>query len=82
MGVVTATHDETAAHLSDLLEGDLRGIRRFRVERHLRRCEGCRAVLSSLAATIERIRRLARDMPARPELADRVVGQLRTEGAQ
>jgi predicted anti-sigma-YlaC factor YlaD len=82
MGVLTASHNETAAHLSDLLEDDLGGIRRSRVERHLRRCEGCRAVLSSLAATIERLRGLAPDLPAHPELADRIVGRLRAGGAK
>lgn len=77
-----ASHDETAAHLSDLIDDELHGIRRSRVERHLRRCEGCRALLSSLAATIERLRGLSRDLPAHPDLADRIVGRLRAEGAQ
>jgi predicted anti-sigma-YlaC factor YlaD len=82
MGVLTASHDETAAHLSDLIDDELRGIRRSRIERHLHRCEGCRALLNSLAATIERLCGLARDPPAHPELADRIVGRLRAEGAQ
>lgn len=81
MGVLTAGHDETAARLSDLIDHELSGLRRRRVERHLRRCESCRALMRSLATTVERLRALAHDLPPRPELAERVVGRLRTEEA-
>jgi anti-sigma factor RsiW len=82
MGVLTADHDETAAHLSDLIDDELGGLRRSRVERHLRRCEGCRALMRSLASTVERLRGLASDLPPQPQLAERVVGRLRAEGAK
>lgn len=80
MGVLSASHDETAAHLSELIDDELSGIRRSRVERHLRRCEGCRALLRSLVSTLERLRGLSRpDVPANPALAELVVAQLRGE---
>jgi predicted anti-sigma-YlaC factor YlaD len=80
MGVLTANHDETAAHLSDVIDNELGGVRRRRIERHLRHCEGCRALLRSLASTVERLRDLSlRELPADPGLAQRVVAQLRAE---
>jgi anti-sigma factor RsiW len=82
MGALTASHEETAARMSDLIDGELRGLRRSRVERHLRRCEGCRALLRSLSATVERLRDFSRrDMQADPALADRVVARLQEETA-
>jgi anti-sigma factor RsiW len=82
MGVLTAGHEETAAHLSDLVDGELSGFRRSRVERHLHRCDGCRALLRSLAATVERLRDFSRrEMQADPALADRVVARLQAETA-
>lgn len=82
MGVLTASHEETAAHLSDLIDDELSGIRRSRIERHLRRCEGCLALMRSLASTVERLRGLRRDLPPQPQLAERVVGRLRAEKAK
>jgi predicted anti-sigma-YlaC factor YlaD len=82
MGVLTASHEETAAHLSDVIEAELSAVRRSRIERHLRRCEGCRALLRSLTSTVERLRDLSRrDVPANPGLAEQVVAQLRAEPA-
>jgi anti-sigma factor RsiW len=81
MGVLTASHEETAAHLSDLIDQDLGTIRRSRIERHLRGCDGCGALLRSFASTVDRLRSLARDLPPQPQLAERVVGRLRAEGA-
>jgi anti-sigma factor RsiW len=81
MGLLTAGHDETAAHLSDLIDDELGTIRRGRIERHLRDCDGCRALLRSLTSTVDRLRALARDLPPQPRLAERVVGRLRAEGA-
>jgi anti-sigma factor RsiW len=82
MGVLTASHDETAAYLSDVIDGELRRIRRSRIERHLRSCEGCRALLRSLTSTVERLRGLSpRDFAAQPGFAERVVAQLRQEAA-
>jgi anti-sigma factor RsiW len=82
MGVLTASHEETAAHLSDLIEHELGAIRRSRIERHLRGCDGCRALLRSLTSTVARLRALARKLPPQPQLAERVVGRLRAEGAK
>jgi anti-sigma factor RsiW len=82
MGVLTASHDETAAHLSDLIDHELSAIRRSRVERHLRGCEGCRALLRSLSSTIDRLRGLARDLPPQPQLAERIVARLGAEAAK
>jgi anti-sigma factor RsiW len=81
MGVLTANHEETAAHLSPLIDRELGAIRRSRVERHLRRCDGCRALLMSLTSTIDRLRGLRLELPAQPQLADRIIGRLRAEGA-
>jgi anti-sigma factor RsiW len=81
MGILTASHEETAAHLSNLIDHELGTIRRSRIERHLRGCDGCRALLRSLASTVDRLRALARDLPPQPQLADQVLGRLRAEGA-
>jgi len=71
---------ETARHLSDYADGELRGIRRFRVARHLAACEHCQALFRALLATIESLRGLGRsEPPARPELADAVVERIRRE---
>jgi anti-sigma factor RsiW len=80
MGVLAASHEETAAHLSDLIDRELGAIRRRRIERHLRDCDGCRALLRSLTSTVDRLRALARNLPSQPQLADRVLGRLRAEG--
>jgi anti-sigma factor RsiW len=79
MGLLTADHEETAAHLSALVDRELGTIRRSRIERHLRHCAGCRALLQSLVSTIDRLRALTHDLPAQPQLADRIVGRLRAE---
>jgi anti-sigma factor RsiW len=79
MGLLTADHDETAEHLSALIDLELGAIRRSRIERHLRGCDGCRALLQSLVSTIDRLRALRRDLPAQPKLADRVIGRIRAE---
>ncbi len=59
--------EETEKHLSEHLDGELRGLRRWRVLRHLARCELCRAVFLSLTRTVERLRALGRvDPPPKP----------------
>jgi predicted anti-sigma-YlaC factor YlaD len=70
---------ETGARLSDYLEGELRGFRRFRVAGHLARCERCRAVLASLARTVEQLRALGRDQPEIDSVAETVVDRIRRE---
>ena len=70
---------ETSELLSDYLEGELRGFRRFRVVRHLARCERCRSVLASLARTVEQLRALRNEEPAPGSVADAVVDRLKDE---
>lgn len=70
---------ETRDRLSDHLEGELRGFRRFRVVGHLARCERCRAVLASLTRTVEQLRTLGRDEADVDSVADSVVDRIRQE---
>ena len=70
---------ETREHLSEHMEGELRGLRRFRVLGHLARCERCRAVLASLARTVEHLRALGRDEPEIDSVADTVVERIERE---
>jgi anti-sigma factor RsiW len=71
----------TARFMSAYADGDLRRIRRWRVARHLQRCERCQAVYRALLATIDGLRGIARaEPPARPGLADEVVERIRREG--
>lgn len=56
--------EETRELLSEYLDGSLHGLRRFRVGRHLERCEHCRAVLASLVKAVEHLRSLSRREPA------------------
>jgi anti-sigma factor RsiW len=79
MGLLTADHDETAEHLSALIDRELGAIRRSRIERHLRGCDGCRALLRSLVSTVDRLRALRRDLQAQPKLADRVISRIHAE---
>jgi anti-sigma factor RsiW len=55
----TGSCHETGEHLSEHLDGELRGLRRSRIVRHLAHCELCQAVLRSLVRTIEELRSLA-----------------------
>jgi anti-sigma factor RsiW len=75
-----ATCAETSASLSDHLDGELRGYRRWRIVRHLATCERCQAVLRSLRETVENLRALGRNEPE-PEssLADGVIDRIVTE---
>jgi anti-sigma factor RsiW len=75
-----ATCAETSASLSEHLDGELRGYRRWRVLRHLATCEHCRAVLRSLRETVENLRALGRNDPeSQPSLADSVIDRIATE---
>jgi predicted anti-sigma-YlaC factor YlaD len=72
--------DETRTHLSEHLEGDLRGIRRWRILRHLDRCERCQAVLRSLIRALEQLRSVGRvDPPPSEATATAVVDRVRRE---
>jgi predicted anti-sigma-YlaC factor YlaD len=52
VGLLEASCAATAEALSDRLEGELRGLRRLQVSRHLTRCRRCRATLASLARLV------------------------------
>jgi predicted anti-sigma-YlaC factor YlaD len=80
-GVLYGSCAETREYLSAHLEGELRGFRRFRVLGHLARCERCRAVLASLARTIDELRALGRDDADVGSVADAVVDRIRQEEA-
>jgi anti-sigma factor RsiW len=70
------TCHETGEHLSEYLDGELRGVRRRRVLRHLERCELCQAVLRSLTRTIDRLRALGDVAPA-PSVVPVVIERIR-----
>jgi predicted anti-sigma-YlaC factor YlaD len=63
------SHEETRRLLSSYAEGELRGLKRWRVSRHLARCEPCRSVYRSLLETLATLRRLGQpDLVDRPQL--------------
>lgn len=65
--------DQTREHLSEHLEGELRSWQRFRIGRHLRRCDRCREVVQSLARAVDQLRSLRVTEPAVPSVASAVV---------
>jgi predicted anti-sigma-YlaC factor YlaD len=70
VGLLEASCAATAKALSEQLEGELRGLRRLRISRHLGRCSRCRATLASLARLV-RVLGTTRD--AEPRAGDSVV---------
>ena len=72
-----ATCEETAANMSAAADGELRGLRRWRVMRHILVCEICGPVYRSLLATIQGLRGLGSDRPrASASFVDDVVARL------
>jgi hypothetical protein len=73
--------EETRERLSDIAEGEARGIRGWRARAHLARCELCRAVYESLLRTIERLRGLGETdrPPSSGSVADAVVERVGNE---
>lgn len=69
MGPVFASCEETQARLSDQLEGELRGLRAWRVARHLAHCIRCSELLRSLGRTVEQLHALGRTDMAPPPSA-------------
>jgi predicted anti-sigma-YlaC factor YlaD len=64
--------------LSDRLEGELCGLRRVRVSRHLARCARCRTTLASLARLVRTLRTLGRAEPlARHSVSEQVFARIR-----
>jgi anti-sigma factor RsiW len=58
MDTLVGSCEETRELLSAHVEGELRGLRRFRVRLHLAGCDLCSAVARSLRNTIERLHEL------------------------
>lgn len=83
MGPIFASCEETEARLSDQLEGELHGLRAWRVARHLAHCIRCNQTLRSLARTIDQLHKLSRtDMtpPHTAPAADTIIERIkRTE---
>jgi predicted anti-sigma-YlaC factor YlaD len=73
--------EETRERLSDIAEGEARGIRGWRARAHLARCELCQAVYESLLRTVERLRALGDTdrPPSSGSVADAVVERVRHE---
>jgi predicted anti-sigma-YlaC factor YlaD len=73
--------EETRERLSDIADGEARGIRGWRARAHLARCELCQAAYDSLLRTVERLRTLreADRPPSSGSVADAVVERVRHE---
>jgi predicted anti-sigma-YlaC factor YlaD len=72
---------ETRERLSDIAEGEARGIRGWRARAHLKRCELCQAAYESLLRTLERLHTLtaADPQPSSGSAADAVLERIRHE---
>lgn len=72
---------DTAARLSDHLEGELPATEERRVRRHLARCKRCAFMYDSLVRAVERVRALGRediDAPV-PSVSEVVAARIRHE---
>jgi hypothetical protein len=77
---INGSHGETARHMSAYAEGELTGYGRWRVSRHLARCEMCQALYRSLLGTLDSLRSLGREDPlADPDFPGRVIERLRSD---
>lgn len=70
-------HRFTRAHMSEYIDGELTVHDKRRLERHARRCPGCRRLLVSLQRTVQALASI-RDRPA-GDIADRVILRLHNE---
>ena len=78
MGLLEASCAATSEALSGRLEGELRGLRRRRVARHLTRCRRCRETLASLARLVNALRTIRDVEPNnRGSLVDDVLARIR-----
>lgn len=68
-------HEWTHEHLSEYIDGELRGRERERVEEHVGMCPQCRQVLATLRKTVAGLGSLMSPSPP-PGLADSVIGRL------
>jgi predicted anti-sigma-YlaC factor YlaD len=73
--------EETRKRLSELADGEARGIRGWRARAHLARCELCQAAYDSLLRTVERLRALGESDRLRSSgsVADAVVERVRRQ---
>jgi predicted anti-sigma-YlaC factor YlaD len=82
VGLLEASCSATAEALSDRLEGELRGLRRLRVSRHLTRCARCGTTLASLARLVQTLRMLGRAEPrAGDSVAEQILARIREGSA-
>lgn len=78
MGFREASCAATSEALSARLEGELRGLRRRRVARHLARCTRCQQTLASLAWLVRALRTVRDVEPNnRGSLVDDVLARIR-----
>jgi predicted anti-sigma-YlaC factor YlaD len=73
--------DSTRERLSDIVEGEARGLRGWRARAHLARCELCQAAYESLVRTVARLRALseADRPPLSGSVEDAVLERVRHE---
>ncbi len=79
MGLVQASCETTGEALSDSFDGELRGLRKIRVARHLARCVRCRETLESLGRLVHMLRELRTVDSRGRSLSDGVIDGLRSE---
>ena len=72
------SHEETQRLMSEHAEGELRGYTRWRVSRHLMKCEMCRALYRSFLDALRGLRALGgQEPPPKPEIAESVIARIR-----
>jgi predicted anti-sigma-YlaC factor YlaD len=72
------SHEETQRLMSARAEHELRGYTRWRVARHLVKCEMCRSLYQSFLEALRGLRALgSEEPPPKPEIADSVVARIR-----
>jgi predicted anti-sigma-YlaC factor YlaD len=74
--------EDTRERLSDIVDGEARGVRGWRARAHLARCELCQAAYESLLRTVERLRALGETAPSTGSVTNAVVKRVRDEPPQ
>lgn len=75
--LLTGSHAQVEARMSDDLDGELRGLSRRRFHQHLAWCEGCSSMYECLRVTVEGLRSLGNVQPdPQPALADAVLERI------
>lgn len=75
--LLNGSHAETEALMSAFVDNEVRGLARWRVMRHLKSCEGCRAMYEAVLKTLTSLRSLGRsEPPGEPHFADRVIERI------